>query len=106
MPIRVDIDKIEEARKRRGWRKQDLARRSGITPPRLSQIYQDSLAGKFPTPHRLKEIAEVLGLKIEDVVIVEEAARTQEQGQQASGQDPKPVPDNGSMEWNQQEDRE
>jgi transcriptional regulator with XRE-family HTH domain len=69
MSIRLDIDKIEESRKERGWRKQDLAKRAGITPMRLSQIFAEARRGIFPFPARVREIVEVLGLSMDDVVI-------------------------------------
>jgi transcriptional regulator with XRE-family HTH domain len=63
--ISYDINKLERARRIKGWTKGRIARAAGVTPTTISQIWK----GQHSSPATLKLITEALGLNVEDVLI-------------------------------------
>jgi transcriptional regulator with XRE-family HTH domain len=65
--ISYDIRKLERARAIKGWSKGRLARAVGITPQAITQIWK----GETKNFVTLKNIADVLGVEIEEILIEE-----------------------------------
>jgi len=61
----IDISKIENARKRRGLLKRELAEKVRIHPVSLSRIFK----GETENPKTIKAICDVLGLSMEEIYI-------------------------------------
>ncbi|MEB4893705.1 helix-turn-helix transcriptional regulator [Bacillus thuringiensis] len=57
---------IREARLQKGWTQLDLAKKSGVPQPTISQI--ESGERKYPTYQNIKKIAEALGIKAEELM--------------------------------------
>ena len=74
MSIAIDLDKIERRRWELGMKKRELARRAGITPQRLTQIYSEIRRGHPPFAPTFRDVVSVLGFELEDVVKKESAA--------------------------------
>jgi transcriptional regulator with XRE-family HTH domain len=78
--MRYDINKLERARRLKGWTKARLAQAIGLTAPAISAVWR----GDSKNASTLKQIAEVLGLTVEDILIEdsqgEKAASTNEHG--------------------------
>ena len=64
--MRYDIQKIVRARTVRGWTQTELARRIDKSPSTISKIESGEI---IALPGTIKEIAEALGLEMEDLVI-------------------------------------
>ncbi|MBT2576869.1 helix-turn-helix transcriptional regulator [Bacillus sp. ISL-8] len=60
------VHKIREARLEKGWTQLELAKKSGVPQPTLSQI--ESGERKYPTYQNIKKIAEALGIKTEELM--------------------------------------
>jgi len=65
--VSYDINKLERARRVKGWSKAQLARALGITPSAISFIWK----GQSKNSQTMKQITDILGLQIEDVLIDE-----------------------------------
>ncbi|MCH5460817.1 helix-turn-helix transcriptional regulator [Bacillus thuringiensis] len=60
------VHKIRETRLEKGWTQLELAKKSGVPQPTLSQI--ESGERKYPTYQNIKKIAEALGIKTEELM--------------------------------------
>lgn len=68
MAIKIDLDKIERRRWERGMAKCELARLAGITPQRLTQIYNECRRGKAPYAPTFRDVVRVLGFELDEVI--------------------------------------
>lgn len=65
--MRYDINKLERARRLKGWTKARLAQAVGLTAPAISAIWR----GDSKNAATLKEIADILDLTVEEILIEE-----------------------------------
>lgn len=72
MNMRYDINKLERARRLKGWTKARLAQMVGLTAPAISAIWR----GDSKNAETLKQIADVLGLEVEDILIDDSTVQT------------------------------
>ena len=66
--IAYDIEKLERARLIKGWKKSQIAEAAGLSRTAVTQIWK----GKHKSPSTLKVIIEALGLRVEDVLVIED----------------------------------
>lgn len=66
---RYDVKQIVAARLKRGWNQTVLAYKAGISVATLSYIE----CGRRQSPKAVAKVAKVLGLKLEDLVIEDDA---------------------------------
>jgi transcriptional regulator with XRE-family HTH domain len=59
------INWIREKRLERGWTQLELAQKSGVPQPTISQI--ESGNRRYPTYENIKKIAKALGINIEEL---------------------------------------
>jgi DNA-binding XRE family transcriptional regulator len=70
---KVDTQKLELARSRKGWTRLDLAALIKVDVSTISNIER----GKTQNPKTIKKIADALGLRMKDVFIDDSEAVTQ-----------------------------
>jgi transcriptional regulator with XRE-family HTH domain len=61
----TDINRIREKRLEKGWTQLELAEKSGVPQPTISQI--ESGNRRFPTYENIKKIAKALEINIEEL---------------------------------------
>jgi transcriptional regulator with XRE-family HTH domain len=65
--LTFDIKKLERARVIKGWTKSRIARVVGVTPAAITYVFN----GRSKNARTLRNVAEALGLTVEEILIEE-----------------------------------
>lgn len=69
MSVILDVDEVEKRRNELGLSKTELARRTGISAGRYTQLLGEAREGKKPFAPTVKELAAALRVRVKDIVI-------------------------------------